>query len=355
MSRVMVAMRGGVDSSVAAALLVQQGHEVVGITMKLFGEDLLAEPPVRSCCSAEAVSRARRSAHMLGLRHHTFNLIAEFEERVIAHFCHEYAAGRTPNPCLRCNQLIKWSDLLRRARGVGCAYLATGHYAVVEARNGRYALRRGRDRDKEQSYALCGLTQEQLAHTLLPLGEYSKQQVRSLAGELALPTAQVAESQDICFIPDGDYRSFLRGRVDFQPGPIRDTAGRILGTHQGLPAYTVGQRHGLGVGGGPPRYVVAKDLADNALIVGLRCELARRECELEEVNWVSIPPPVSGEAVEAQIELRYRARPVPGTVTVRGSQTAQLALASHDQAVSPGQAAVFYDGDLLLGGGIISS
>lgn len=351
MSRVMVAMSGGVDSSVAAALLVQQGYEVVGGTLKLLPDDDRAGSAARG--EPQAAAHAQQVCEALDISHHTFDLTAEFEEQVIERFCAEYAAGRTPNPCLRCNQLIKWDELLHRALGDGCEYLATGHYAIVEQRDGRYALRRGRDRDKEQSYALYGLSQQQLAHTLLPLGEYTKGQVRALAGELALPTAEVPESQDICFIPGGDYRKFLKDRVSFEPGPIRDTGGQVLGTHQGLPGYTVGQRHGLGVGGGPPLYVIAKDAADNALIVGPREELVRRECILEEVNWASVAPPAIGEAVQAQVELRYRAQPVAGTVTVTGPDTARLSLAAHNQAVSPGQAAVFYQGDLLLGGGII--
>ncbi len=344
MSRVMVAMSGGVDSSVAAAVLVREGYEVVGGTLKLF----LAH----EC--AGAATRAQQVCEILSICHYTLDLTIEFEKQVIDYFCAEYQAGRTPNPCLRCNQLIKWGELLRCALGYGCEYLATGHYAVVQQCYGRYSLRRGQDPDKDQSYALYGLTQPQLSRTLLPLGGYTKQQVREIAQQMGLPATDSSESQDICFIPGGDYRQFLQSRVDFTPGPIRDSAGQLLGTHQGLPAYTVGQRHGLGIGGGPPLYVIAKDVADNALIVGPREDLCRRQCEVAGVNWVSIAPPEVGETVEAAIELRYRARPIAGTVAVTGPDTARVSLAAHNQAVSPGQVAVFYRDDLLLGGGIIS-
>ncbi len=341
MSRVMVAMSGGVDSSVAAALLLREGHEVVGATLKLLPDDLPAQ-------------QAQRVCEILGIRHYTFDLTVEFEKQVIEYFCAEYEAGRTPNPCLRCNRFIKWAVLLR-TREADCDHLATGHYTIVEQRDQRYVLRRGRDRAKDQSYMLYGLSQEQLARTVLPLGEYTKQQVREIAEQLALSVTNTAESQDICFIPDGDYRQFLQGRVEFESGSIKDTAGQVLGAHEGLPGYTIGQRHGLGVGGGPPLYVLSKDTEENTLIVGPREKLNRRQCELEEVNWVAIAAPEVGETVAAQIELRYRARPVAGTVTITGPDTAQLSLTAHNQAVSPGQAAVFYRGDLLLGGGIISS
>jgi len=348
----MVAMSGGVDSSVAAALLKEEGLEVVGVTMKLLDlPDELAGD--RGCCSLEAVRRAQAVCRRLGIPHYTLNFVAPFAQEVIAPFVAEYAQGRTPNPCLRCNTVLKWGELLRRARGVGCECLATGHYARLEE-GCRRRLRRGVDLAKDQSYVLYGLTQEMLAHTLLPLGGLTKAEVRARAADLGLPTADTEESQDICFIPGGDYREFLRDRIPFRPGPIVDEQGRVLGEHEGLPAYTVGQRKGLGIGGGKPLFVLAKDVSRNRLIVGPRAALARREILVEEVNWVSREEPSPGEVPAAEVELRYRGKPIPAQVRAEPGRRARLFLAEHDQAVTPGQAAVWYDGDLLLGGGIIT-
>lgn len=353
MNRVMVAMSGGVDSSVAAALLQEQGYDVVGVTMKLL--DLPDEVAGdRGCCSLEAVRRAQAVCRRLRIPHYTLNLAACFAREVLAPFVAEYARGRTPNPCLRCNMAVKWGELLRRARSVGFEYLATGHYARLEYVSGRWRLRRGVDSAKDQSYALYGLTQEMLAHTLLPLGRLTKAQVRARAAELGLPTADVEESQDICFIPGGDYREFLRDRIPFRPGPIVDEQGRVLGEHEGLPAYTVGQRKGLSVGVGEPLFVLAKDVDRNRLIVGPREALARREVLVEEVNWVSCEEPAPGEAIPAEVEVRYRGEPIAAQVTADPPGRARLHLAEHDQAVTPGQAAVWYQGEMLLGGGIIS-
>lgn len=353
MARVMVAMSGGVDSSVAAALLVQQGHEVVGVTMKLLDLPEGIEDE-RTCCSVEAVRRARAVCHRLGIPHYTLNFTAVFRQSVVEPFVAEYAWGRTPNPCLNCNAVVKWEELRRRAKGVGCEYLATGHYARVEIGEGRWRLRRGLDPEKDQSYALYGLSQEALAGTRLPLGELRKTQVREYAARLELPTAETPESQDICFIPEGDYREFLRGRVGFTPGPIVNERGEVVGEHEGLAGYTVGQRRGLAIGGGEVLYVLRKRLKDNCLVVGPREALERRSVTLEAVNWVSRPGPEVGGRIEAEIELRYRGEAVPGTVTALADGRARVELRRHTQAVAPGQAAVFYEGDVLLGGGIIS-
>ena len=345
-------MSGGVDSSVAAAVLLGAGYEVVGATMKLL--DLPDESyGDRGCCSLDAVRRAQAVCRRLGIPHYTLNFVADFAREVVAPFVAEYAAGRTPNPCLRCNMVVKWGELLRRARGAGCECLATGHYARVEHAD-RWLLRRGRDAAKDQSYALYGLSQESLAATLLPLGELTKPEVRRLAARLGLPTADTAESQDICFIPAGDYREFLRERIPFRPGPVVDEQGRVLGEHEGLAAYTVGQRKGIRLGGGgEPLFVLAKDCAENRLIVGPRERLARRELEVAEVNWLSRPAPEIEETIQAQVELRYRGTPIPAEITAEPGNRARLQLAAHDQAVTPGQAAVWYEGDLLLGGGTI--
>ncbi len=340
-SRVMVAMSGGVDSSVATALLVRQGYEVIGATLKLLaGAD------------AGAALRARRACDLLGISHHTLDFVAEFRKHVIEPFCAEYARGRTPNPCINCNRWMKWEMLLREVKEAGCDYLATGHYAIIEQAAHRWQLLRGNDRTRDQSYVLYCLTQEQLAHTLLPLGELTKEQVRELATELNLPAAQTPESQDICFVREGSYRDLLTAHMVMQSGEIVDQQGNVLGRHSGLGNYTVGQRKGLGIGGHPPLFVLAKDIEANRLIAGPRQALARRRFEVEDVNWLSIEPPLIGETIEAQVEVRYRARPIACHVTwLAGRATVELA--EHDQAISPGQAAVFYANDVVLGGGSI--
>jgi tRNA-specific 2-thiouridylase len=346
-------MSGGVDSSVAAALLREQGYQVVGATMKLLDlpDELYGD---RGCCSLDAVRRAQAVCGRLDIPHYTLNFVADFQRDVIAPFVAEYAAGRTPNPCLRCNLVVKWGELLRRARGAGCEYLATGHYARRERGGGRWVLRRGLDQAKDQSYALYGLSQEALAYTLLPLGEMTKPEVRAIAARLGLPTAETEESQDLCFVPGGDCREFLRERIPFRPGPIVDEQGRVLGEHEGLPAYTVGQRKGLRLGGGgEPLFVLAKDARGNRLVVGPRESLARREVGVEQVNWVSRAAPPVGKTIRAEVELRYRGKLVPAEITVKAGNRASLRLAEHDQAVTPGQAAVWYEGEVLLGGGLI--
>ena len=367
MSRVMVGMSGGVDSSVAALLLHRAGYEVVGATMKLISEKGTEpfsgpESPAEKgsvpfsenlCCSWEAVERARHVCEVIGIRHYVLNVTEAFRREVIEHFVAEYRRGRTPNPCLRCNEIIKWGEMLRRARGLQCEHIATGHYARVEAgEDGRWRLRRGVDRGKDQSYALYMLSQEELEHTLLPLGGLRKEEVRRLATEAGLPSAQTRESQDICFVPQGDYR-VLFGAEAMQPGPIVDRGRRELGRHRGLPAYTVGQRKGLGVAAGEPLYVLGKDIASNALVVGTREEAVRRMLTVEETNWIAIAPPKSGTLLEAEVEMRYRGKPVPGTVLALADGRAEVLLGPTDQIAAPGQSAVFYRGDEVLGGGVI--
>ncbi len=352
MAKVMVAMSGGVDSSVAAVRLQEQGHEVLGVTLHLLDPpDTLAGDP--RCGSAEAVQQAGAVCQHLGLPHHTLDFAQLFSEEVIMPFIEGYRRGFTPNPCLRCNVAVKWGRLLETAEQMGCDCLATGHYARLERGESRWCLRRGRDRDKDQSYVLYGLPQKALAHTLLPLGEMTKQQVRELAAE-ELPATETRESQDICFIPAGDYRAFLRDKIPFEPGPIVDVQGRAVGEHEGLPAYTVGQRRGLGLGGGEPLFVLARDVANNRLVVGPRAALPRREAIIEDLNWVCQEPLLPGESLAAEVELRYRGEPIQAEITVQNGGHAHLRLAVHSQAVTPGQAAVFYDGDRLLGGGIIA-
>jgi len=336
----MIAMSGGIDSAVAAARLVRRGGPVVGVTMEL-GLDQRA-----------ALRRATTVCRRLGIKHYVVDLSEQFRQQVIDHFCAEYAAGRTPNPCVRCNQFIKWDALLDVATLAGCRYLATGHYARKAWREGRYRLLRGVDRGRDQSYVLYQLSQQQLARALFPLGNCPADEVQQLARMIGLDPGSVPASQDICFI-SGDYRDFLRERIELLPGPICTTDGEEVGRHEGLANYTIGQRRGLGLGG-KPLYVIAKNAASNVLIVGPQEALARRQCDLEQVNWVSLSSPRIGAEVRVAVELRYRAEPIPATVRPTGPTTAHLTLAAHEQAVAPGQSAVFYRGELLLGGGIIA-
>ncbi|MDQ7819911.1 MAG: tRNA 2-thiouridine(34) synthase MnmA [Armatimonadota bacterium] len=359
MGRWVVAMSGGVDSSVAAALLAAQGHEVVGVTLNLWPA-WLPEPDdaFRACCGVAAVEDARAVARRLGIRHYVLNMREEFEREVIARFADEYARGRTPNPCIACNQAIKFSLLLARAEALGMDGVATGHYARVDRdpSTGRYVLRRGRDPRKDQSYVLYGLTQAQLARVRFPLGEMTKEQTRSLARQFGLPVADKPDSQEICFVPRGSYAEVV-GRLRPQalhPGPIVDTSGRVVGQHRGIGRYTVGQRRGLGVAGGPARYVVAIDASRNAVVVGGPDDLQADGLVASDVNWVA----VEGLDAPRRVEVRVRhggqditAEAVPGPeagqVTVRFSRP--------QRAPSPGQAAVFYDGDIVLGGGTIDT
>jgi tRNA-specific 2-thiouridylase len=359
MGRWAVAMSGGVDSSVAAALLVAQGHEVVGVTLHLWPA-WLPEPDdaFRACCGVSAVEDARAVARRLGIRHYVLNMREQFEREVIARFADAYARGRTPNPCIACNQAIKFSLLLARADALGLDGVATGHYARVERdpATGRYLLRRGRDPRKDQSYVLYGLTQAQLERVCFPLGEYTKEQTRALARQYGLPVADKPDSQEICFVPRGSYAEVVgRLRPDaLRPGPILDTAGRVVGQHRGIGRYTVGQRRGLGVAGGSPRYVVAIDPARNAVVVGSDDDLLADSLVACEMNWVAIdhldaPRPVTARVRHGGQDLEATALPGPhpGQVTVRFRRP--------HRAPSPGQAVVLYDGDTVLGGGTIEA
>ncbi len=350
---VLVAMSGGVDSSLAAALLQEQGYAVAGATMRLWAEEDIPAGPA-SCCSLEAAEGARRVCQVLGIPHYVLDLRREFAERVVAEFVREYGRGRTPNPCLACNREIKFRLLWQHAQALGFGSLATGHYARLAREGGRWRLLRGLDRGKDQSYVLYMLGQEELAHLILPLGEWTKAEVRAEAARRGLPTAGRRESQEICFIPDGDYRRFLAPRLPetVRPGPIRDQAGRVLGEHRGLAYYTVGQRQGLGLAGqARPLFVVALDVAENALLVGPEEALLRKELEAEAVDFVSGEWPAGPLRVEAQV--RYRAAAAPAVVRPLAAGRVRVVLDSPQRAIAPGQAVVFYQGEEVVGGGII--
>lgn len=347
-------MSGGVDSSVAAALLVEQGSEVVGIMLRLWSELAPGEESTNRCCSLDAVDSARSVACRLGIPFYLVNAEEQFRTAVVEQFIAEYGAGRTPNPCVVCNRTVRFGFLLDYARRLGVDCLATGHYArVIEGSGGRRLLRRGVDRAKDQSYVLHCLTQAQLAAVRFPLGELTKPEVRALAAARGLPSAGRAESMDLCFAADGDYRRFLRdwSPAAVAPGPIVDRQGRVLGQHRGLPYYTIGQRKGLGIAAQRPLYVLALRPVDNSLVVGSADELGTLSLAVEAVNWIAGEPPAA--AFDAEVQVRYHARPVAATVMPRDGG-AEVRFAAPLAGAAPGQSAVFYDGDVCLGGGVIA-
>lgn len=353
-------MSGGVDSSVAAALLVEQGYDVIGIMLRLWSEPPApvfggeVEAATNRCCSAESVHDAASVADRLGIPFYALSAEAPFKQQVVDTWIDSYARGLTPNPCLNCNRHIRFGYLLNYARSLGAAFLATGHYARLrEVTGGRIELRRGMDRAKDQSYVLSVLKQADLASALFPVGEYTKPQVRALAAERGLPTASRVDSQDLCFVADGDYRRFLGDHAPdaVRRGPILDTAGRQIGEHRGLPFYTIGQRSGLGIAAAHPLYVIRLDVGRNAVIVGPLEALGSRAFHTGPVNWVAGAPP--GDAFEAEVQIRYRSRPVKASVGLLPWGGAAVELHTPVRDATPGQAAVFYDGDNCLGNGLI--
>lgn len=356
--RVVVAMSGGVDSSVAAALLVEQGYEVIGVTMQIWPE-LAPEEEARrgGCCSLGAVEDARRVADLLGIPYYVLNLREVFAAEVVDYFVAEYAAGRTPNPCIACNRRVKFEPLLRKALELGAARLATGHYARLEydPARGRHLLRRGVDRRKDQSYVLYCLRQDQLRRLLFPLGGYTKEEVRRMAAARGLPVAGKPESQEICFVEDDDHGRFVAERAPgaARPGPILDAAGRRLGTHRGLAYYTIGQRRGLGLAADRPLYVVEIDAARNALIVAPEEETRRAGMLVRDLNFIPFDR-LEGE-MAADVQIRYKAEPRPARIRPVGEDEVEVRFDAPQRSIAPGQAAVFYRGDLVIGGGVIDN
>ncbi len=355
--RIVIAMSGGVDSSVAAALVARSGDSAVGVSMQLYDQrEGAAGHGFGSCCTLDDLQDARRVARVLGIPHYIMNFERQFEDRVIANFVDEYAAGRTPLPCAHCNTDLKFATLLERAEGFGADAVATGHYARVDRdpATGRYRLRRGLDGSKDQSYFLFGLTQEQLARARFPVGELTKTEVRAHARELGLPVAEKPDSHEICFVPDGDYAAFVeRRRTDLQPGTITDTEGRTLGRHGGIHHFTVGQRKGLGLAAGQPLYVLAVRPEERKVVVGPAVALASHVMAVTEVSWIAGQPP-SGP-VEGEVQIRHRHHAARALITPRADDTATVEFSEPQRAVAPGQAAVFYDEDVVLGGGWIGA
>lgn len=352
-TRVVVAMSGGVDSSVAAALLVEAGYDVVGMMMRLWSEAPMGATSHNRCCTPDQMADARRIASKLGIPFYVLDTQDVFKQKIVNFFIDQHRAGVTPNPCMECNRHIRFDWLQQNALALDAEYLATGHYARIDQdMNGRYRLRSGIDENKDQSYVLSVMGQDQLRHALFPVGEYPKAEVRRLAERFGLPTASKKDSQDLCFLGDGDYRRFLRDYAPdvMTPGPIVRRNGDVIGQHTGLANYTIGQRRGLGVSSPEPMYVISMNPYRNALIVGPIEELGRRELTANRFNWVSGEVPV---AFQATVKIRYKARAMPAWVEPIGPERVRVSFDAPVRDITAGQGAVVYDDDVCLGGGII--
>lgn len=352
--RVLLGMSGGVDSSVAGYLLREHGYEVIGVTMKVWPQDCISRAEDK-CCGPQAIADARGVAYSLGISHYVVDEADQFERLVIDYFSSEYQAGRTPNPCVMCNEKLKFGNLWSKAAALGCDYIATGHYAIIEHHAEHAILRKGLDPRKDQSYFLFSLRQPQLRRALTPLGKMTKPQIREIAHSLGLKVADKVDSQEICFVPGNDYKAFLRshlGENEFHRGEIYDVAGNLLGEHDGIELFTIGQRKGLPGGSPHPRYVVDLDPATNRVIVGDADHLVTDEFEIDQVNWHLATPGYS-KGIEAKVKIRYSHPGTRATLTQREGGRVHVRLHDPQRAVTPGQAAVFYDDDIVLGGGWI--
>lgn len=358
--KVLVAMSGGIDSSVTALLLHEEGYEVIGVTMKTWDyASAGGSRKTTGCCSLDDINDARILAVNYGFHHMIIDIRAEFGDYIIDNFVDEYVAGRTPNPCVLCNTHIKWDALLKRADQLGCDFIATGHYANVRQENGRYVVSKGKDESKDQSYVLWGLSQKSLARTIFPLGKYTKKEIRQMAldrGHQEL--AKKAESYEICFVPDNDYRGFLKRRVDgleerVKGGDFIDMQGNVLGKHDGYPFYTVGQRKGLNIAFGEPRYVIRINPEDNTVVLGLKEDLKRQHMKVGKPNMVKydhLP-----EDIEVLTKVRYKDKGTMSNVKVNEAGEIEVEFMDSVQGIAPGQSAVFYEGNDLLGGGFIKA
>jgi len=351
--RVLLGMSGGVDSSVAGYLLREQGYDVIGVTMKVWPQDCISRTEDK-CCGPQAVADARAVAHSLGIPHYVVDEADQFERTVIDYFTSEYQAGRTPNPCVMCNEKLKFGNLWGKAEALGCDFIATGHYAIIEHHRDRAVLRKGIDPRKDQSYFLFSLRQPQLRRALTPLGTMRKPEIRKIARSLGLKVADKIDSQEICFVPGNDYKAFLRshlGENEFHRGEIYDVEGNFVGEHDGIELFTIGQRKGLPGGSAKPRYVVDLDAETNRVIVGDVEDLVCDEFEIDRTNWIARELP--DEDVDATVKIRYSHPGTPATVTSLENHRARIRLHEPQRAITPGQAAVIYDGDVIIGGGWI--
>ncbi len=355
---VVVGMSGGVDSSLTAALLLQDGYEVVGVTMRLWEDDSLVESTrLQGCCALSAVEDAKRVAALLGIPHYVLNFREPFKQKVVDYFVQEYISGKTPNPCIACNRYIKFDLLFQKSIALGARYVATGHYAISEydQEKKRFLLRKGYDHAKDQSYVLYHIKQNQLSQFLLPLGKYSKDQTRLMAQKLALPVANKPDSQEICFIPDNDYKGFISriSPTTIQPGNFVDIHGKILGRHQGLAMYTVGQRKGLGIAAGKPVYVVRLNPEKNEVVLGDHNDIFSVECIATDLNFLAIDGLFKPMLVQAKI--RYSAHESPAMIKPLENGDVHICFENPQRAITPGQSIVFYDNDVVIGGGTINT
>jgi tRNA-uridine 2-sulfurtransferase len=338
--KIAVAMSGGVDSSVAAVLLKEQGHEVIGLTMQLVTH------------GSSAINDARSTAEVIGIKHYTADFHDLFSREIIDYFCREYSLGRTPNPCVLCNRLIKFGALWEKAAELGVDYIATGHYAQIEREGDNIYLKKGADAKKDQSYFLCRLTQEQLRHVLFPIGHLTKTEVKIIAQEKGLPAASRPESQEICFIPDNDHAAFVKNYLaESPPGPIIDGRGNILGKHRGIASYTIGQRHGLGIAAAEPLYVTALDAERNAIVVGTKEDTYSADLIATDLNWIKGDMPEPTVCLKAKV--RYRHAEASVTIKSLDENHLYVNFAEPQMAVTPGQTIAFYNGDTVMGGGTI--
>ncbi len=356
--KVVVGMSGGVDSSVTAYLLKEQGYDVIGVTMQIWQDEEREEIEENGgCCGLSAVDDARRVAASLNIPHYVLNFKQEFKEKVIDYFIDEYLKGATPNPCIACNRYVKWKSLLSKAISIGADYIATGHYAKIKThpQTGRYTLALSDTDTKDQTYALYSLTQYQLSHTLMPLGSYEKSRIREIASEIGLTVANKPDSQDICFVPDGDYAGFISQNTDraITPGNFIDSSGKVLGTHKGICSYTIGQRKGLGIAFGVPMYVCGIDSQSNNVILGSNDELFKTDVLVRDFNWMAFEKPQQGKSIRVMGKLRYSQKASPCTITLTQEDTVRCCFDEPQRAVTPGQAAVFYSDGYVAGGGTI--
>ncbi len=349
--RVVVAMSGGVDSSVAAALLVREGFEVIGVTMRLWPKELCGKHKARSCCSLKDIEDARRVANRLGIKFFVMNFEREFKREVINYFVSEYLSGRTPNPCILCNNRIKFGTLLKKVAQLGADFVATGHYARIYRDAGKkILLMEGLDKTKDQSYVLFGLTRFQLSNSLFPLGGFKKDRVRKIAKELGLPVFDKLDSQEVCFLPDNSYRNFISKMVGPSLGRIEDADGRFLGWHDGFWNFTIGQRRGLGIACGRPLYVIDINRENNTVVVGEQTEVKKKRFLAERVNWIIQP---DKKILEANVKIRYNHKKSKAELNRISKDLVEVEFEEPQEAITPGQAAVFYDGEFVLGGGWI--